>query len=87
MKIIEVKSKVNGIHKILVDDEDFEIILNKTYMKTGLKFLAVIVLLVVSFVLLLRIGNRAEDWTFWLVLIFLPTAGYLIGKTNFQSPE
>jgi hypothetical protein len=56
-------------------------------MKTGLKFLIVLVLFAASFVLLLNLGVRANRWTFWLVLVMLPGAGYLIGKTNFTSPE
>lgn len=56
-------------------------------MKTGVKFIVMIVLIAASFVLLIRLGHRASDWTFWLVLIMLPAAGYIAGKTNFQSSE
>lgn len=56
-------------------------------MKTGIKFLVVIVLIVTSIVLLLDMGVRADRWTGWLVLVMLPAAGYIIGKTNFQSSD
>lgn len=56
-------------------------------MKTGLKFLAVLVLIATSIVLLLDMGVRANTWAGWLVLIFLISAGYLIGKTNFKADD
>ena len=56
-------------------------------MKTNVKFLIVVALIGLSIALLLNMGVRANTWTGWIVLIALPTAGYIIGKTDFRSPE
>jgi membrane protease YdiL (CAAX protease family) len=56
-------------------------------MKKGIIFIALIVAFAISFILLLRTGAKADDYTFWIVLILLPLVGYGVAKTDFRTDD
>lgn len=56
-------------------------------MKKGILFLAILAAVGISFVLLLNMGVKADTYTFWVVLVLLPFAGYMAGTTNFRTDD
>lgn len=56
-------------------------------MKKGTLFIAMIAAFLISFVLLLNLGAKANDWTFWISLILLPLAGFIAAKTDFRTDD
>jgi membrane protease YdiL (CAAX protease family) len=56
-------------------------------MKKGIIFIALFVAFAISLVLLLRTGAKANDYTFWIVLILLPLVGYGVAKIDFRTDD
>ena len=61
--------------------------LNLNYMKKGVLFIAMIAAFLISFVLLLNLGAKANAWTFWIALVLLPLSGFIAAKTNFTTDD
>lgn len=56
-------------------------------MKKGILFIAIFVAFAISLVLLLKLGAATNSYSFWIVLILLPLAGYMAAKTNFTTDD
>lgn len=56
-------------------------------MQKGIIFLFILAAVGISFALLLNLGVRADSFTFWIVLVLLPAAGYMAAKTNFKTDD
>lgn len=56
-------------------------------MKKGIMFLALIAAFAISFVLLIRMGARADTYSFWIVLLLLPAIGYTVAKVDFRTDD
>lgn len=54
-------------------------------MKKSIIFLALLVAFAVSFVFLMQMGAAVGHWKFWIVLILLPTIGWVARDTNFRT--
>lgn len=56
-------------------------------MKKGVLFIAMIAAFLISFILLLNLGAKANAWTFWIALVLLPLSGFIAAKTNFTTDD
>lgn len=56
-------------------------------MKKGITFLLLLAAFAISFVFLLQMGASTGTWKFWLVLILLPTVGWVAAKTDFKTGD
>jgi len=56
-------------------------------MKKGILFIVMISAFLISFVLLLNLGAKANAWTFWVALVLLPLSGFIAAKTDFRKDD